>query len=162
MSSGALSFGPGDIAPTEPADKVAAALTRYRCVDATTDPEFDVAYRLLDAQFGPVNELERRDVLERWFHLGTLSPPDDPIQAHYHLLTVYDRDGRVAQHNPQAQRLLGAGALLLLEDVLQGWSLLPKEAVRDHWQLYLGVFLVLVVLFARRGLAGLLPGNKNE
>jgi branched-chain amino acid transport system permease protein len=57
--------------------------------------------------------------------------------------------------------LLGAAALLLLEDVLQGWSLLPKEAVRDHWQLYLGVILVLVVLFARRGLAGLLPG-KNE
>jgi len=55
--------------------------------------------------------------------------------------------------------LLGAAALLLLEDVLQGWSLLPKEAVRDHWQLYLGVILVLVVLFARRGLAGLLPGK---
>jgi branched-chain amino acid transport system permease protein len=57
--------------------------------------------------------------------------------------------------------LLGAAALLLLEDVLQGWSLLPKDAVRDHWQLYLGIILVLVVLFARRGLAGLLPG-KNE
>jgi branched-chain amino acid transport system permease protein len=57
--------------------------------------------------------------------------------------------------------LLGAAALLLLEDVLQGWSLLPREAVRDHWQLYLGVILLLVVLFARRGLAGLLPG-KNE
>jgi branched-chain amino acid transport system permease protein len=58
--------------------------------------------------------------------------------------------------------LLGAAALLLLEDVLQGWSLLPKEAVRDHWQLYLGIVLVLVVLFAKRGLAGLLPGGKNE
>jgi branched-chain amino acid transport system permease protein len=58
--------------------------------------------------------------------------------------------------------LLGAAALLLLEDLLQGWSLLPKEAVRDHWQLYLGIILVLVVIFARRGLAGLLPGNKNE
>jgi len=57
--------------------------------------------------------------------------------------------------------LLGAAALLLLEDLLQGWSLLPREAVRDHWQLYLGVILVLVVLFAKRGLAGLLPG-KNE
>ena len=57
--------------------------------------------------------------------------------------------------------LLGAAALLLLEDVLQGWSLLPREAVRDHWQLYLGVILLLVVLFAKRGLAGLLPG-KNE
>jgi branched-chain amino acid transport system permease protein len=59
--------------------------------------------------------------------------------------------------------LLGAAALLLLEDVLQGWSVLPKEAVRDHWQLYLGIILVLVVIFARRGLAGLLPGGgKND
>jgi branched-chain amino acid transport system permease protein len=57
--------------------------------------------------------------------------------------------------------VLGAAGLLLLEDVLKGWSLLPREEVRDHWQLYLGVILILVVLFARRGLAGLLPG-KNE
>jgi branched-chain amino acid transport system permease protein len=55
--------------------------------------------------------------------------------------------------------LLGAAGLLLLEDVLQGWSLLPKEAVRDHWQLFLGVILVLVVLYAKRGLAGLFPGR---
>jgi len=57
--------------------------------------------------------------------------------------------------------LLGAAALLLLEDVLQGWSLLPKW-VSDHWQLYLGVILVLVVLYARRGLAGLLPGKERD
>lgn len=57
--------------------------------------------------------------------------------------------------------LLGAAALLLLEDVLQGWSLLPKW-VTEHWQLYLGVILVLVVLFARRGLAGLLPGKERD
>ena len=56
--------------------------------------------------------------------------------------------------------LLGAAAFLLMEDLLQGWSVLPKF-VTEHWQLYLGVILVLVVLFARRGLAGLLPG-KNE
>lgn len=56
--------------------------------------------------------------------------------------------------------LFGAAALLLLEDLLQGWSLLPQW-VRDYWQLYLGVILVLVVLFARRGLAGLLPGGPN-
>ena len=55
--------------------------------------------------------------------------------------------------------LLGAAAFLLLEDLLQGWSLLPKW-VTEHWQLYLGVILVLVVLFARRGLAGMLPGNE--
>ena len=57
--------------------------------------------------------------------------------------------------------VLGAAALLLLEDVLQGWSLLPKW-VHEHWQLYLGVILVLVVLFARRGLAGLLPGRERN
>ena len=57
--------------------------------------------------------------------------------------------------------LLGAAALLLLEDVLQGSSLLPKW-VNDHWQLYLGVILILVVLFARRGLAGLLPGRERN
>ena len=57
--------------------------------------------------------------------------------------------------------LLGAATLLLLEDMLQGWSVLPKW-VNDHWQLYLGVILVLVVLFARRGLAGLLPGKERN
>ena len=57
--------------------------------------------------------------------------------------------------------LLGAAGLLLLEDLLQGWSLLPK-AMTDHWQLYLGVILVLVVLFAKRGLAGLLPGSEDD
>jgi branched-chain amino acid transport system permease protein len=57
--------------------------------------------------------------------------------------------------------LLGAAALLLLEDLLQGWSVLPKW-VTEHWQLYLGVILVLVVLFAKRGLAGLMPGNERH
>ena len=57
--------------------------------------------------------------------------------------------------------LLGAATLLLLEDALQGWSLLPKW-VHEHWQLYLGIILVLVVLYARRGLAGLLPGSERD
>jgi branched-chain amino acid transport system permease protein len=57
--------------------------------------------------------------------------------------------------------LLGAAVLLLLEDLLQGWSMLPKW-VHQHWQLYLGIILVLVVLFARRGLAGLLPGSERD
>jgi branched-chain amino acid transport system permease protein len=48
--------------------------------------------------------------------------------------------------------LVGTVALLLLEDTLSAWT--------THWQLYLGIFLVLVVLFAKRGLAGLLPGGK--
>ena len=45
--------------------------------------------------------------------------------------------------------IVGAVVLLLLEDVLSGWTV--------HWQIILGPFLVLVVLFAKRGLFGLLP-----
>ncbi|MGH8673235.1 MAG: branched-chain amino acid ABC transporter permease [Burkholderiales bacterium] len=50
--------------------------------------------------------------------------------------------------------VLGAFALLLLEDVL--------SALTAHWQIILGPILVLVVLFARRGLAGLLPGKESD
>jgi branched-chain amino acid transport system permease protein len=49
--------------------------------------------------------------------------------------------------------LVGAAALLLLEDTLSGWT--------EHWHLYVGIFLVLVVLFAKRGLAGLLHGKRD-
>jgi len=49
--------------------------------------------------------------------------------------------------------VLGAFALLLVEDALSGWT--------QHWQLILGPLLVLSVLFFRHGLAGLLFG-KNE
>ena len=49
--------------------------------------------------------------------------------------------------------VLGAFALLLVEDALSGWT--------QHWQLILGPLLVLSVLFLRRGLSGLLFG-KNE
>jgi branched-chain amino acid transport system permease protein len=49
--------------------------------------------------------------------------------------------------------VLGAAVLLLLEDLLAGWT--------QHWQIILGPILVLVVLFARRGLAGLLPGGRD-
>jgi branched-chain amino acid transport system permease protein len=45
--------------------------------------------------------------------------------------------------------VLGALVFLLLEDVLSGYT--------EHWQIVLGPFLVLVVLFAKRGLLGLLP-----
>ena len=49
--------------------------------------------------------------------------------------------------------VLGAFALLLVEDALSGWT--------AHWQLILGPLLVLSVLFLKRGLAELLLG-KNE
>jgi branched-chain amino acid transport system permease protein len=49
--------------------------------------------------------------------------------------------------------VLGAFGLLLLEDVL--------SAMTQHWQIILGPILILVVLFAKRGLAGLLPDDRK-
>jgi branched-chain amino acid transport system permease protein len=46
--------------------------------------------------------------------------------------------------------VLGAVVFLLLEDVLSAWTV--------HWQIVLGPLLVLIVLYARHGLYGLLPG----
>ncbi len=50
--------------------------------------------------------------------------------------------------------VLGAAVLLLLEDLLAAWT--------THWQIILGPLLVLAVLFAKRGLAGLLPGGGRD
>jgi branched-chain amino acid transport system permease protein len=44
--------------------------------------------------------------------------------------------------------VIGAFALLLLEDLLAGWT--------EHWQMILGPLLILSVIFFRRGLAGML------
>jgi branched-chain amino acid transport system permease protein len=49
--------------------------------------------------------------------------------------------------------VLGAAAYLLLEDTLSAWTV--------HWQIVLGPLLVLVVLYARRGLYGLLAGARD-
>ncbi len=43
--------------------------------------------------------------------------------------------------------VLGAFALLLVEDLLSGWT--------QHWQVILGPLLILSVIFFRRGLAGM-------
>ena len=48
--------------------------------------------------------------------------------------------------------VVGAIVLLLLEDVL--------SALTAHWQIVLGPILITVVLFARRGLHGLLAGGR--
>jgi branched-chain amino acid transport system permease protein len=50
--------------------------------------------------------------------------------------------------------VLGAFAFLLLEDVLSAWTV--------HWQVVLGPLLVLVVLYARRGLYGLLTAGDGR
>lgn len=50
--------------------------------------------------------------------------------------------------------LLGAMVFLLLETVLSGWT--------AHWQAILGPLLIVSVIFFRRGLAGAIPGARNE
>jgi branched-chain amino acid transport system permease protein len=50
--------------------------------------------------------------------------------------------------------VLGAVVFLLLEDILSAWTV--------HWQVVLGPLLVLIVLYARQGLYGLLPGATSR
>jgi branched-chain amino acid transport system permease protein len=49
--------------------------------------------------------------------------------------------------------VLGAAAYLLLESVLARWS--------EHWQAILGPLLILVVLFSKSGLLGILPSARR-
>jgi branched-chain amino acid transport system permease protein len=48
--------------------------------------------------------------------------------------------------------VFGAATLLLAEEVISGYT--------EHWQVFLGPFLVVVVLFARHGVYGLLAGRE--
>jgi branched-chain amino acid transport system permease protein len=50
--------------------------------------------------------------------------------------------------------VVGAIVFLLLEDVLSAWT--------THWQMILGPILLVVVLFAKRGLVGLLPERARD
>ena len=47
--------------------------------------------------------------------------------------------------------IIGAAAFLLLEEMLSGWT--------EHWKMIFGPLLILVVLFARGGILGLLRGE---
>jgi branched-chain amino acid transport system permease protein len=50
--------------------------------------------------------------------------------------------------------LLGAAAFLLLEEFLAGWT--------EHWKMIFGPLLILVVLFARGGIMGMLGGRRHD
>ncbi len=50
--------------------------------------------------------------------------------------------------------VLGAATLLLLEELLSIYT--------EHWMVYLGPFLVLVVLFAKRGIYGFFAGGNGS
>ena len=50
--------------------------------------------------------------------------------------------------------ILGSAAFFLLEEMLSGFT--------EYWHLILGLILIIVVLFAKRGLAGLLLGKRHD
>jgi branched-chain amino acid transport system permease protein len=50
--------------------------------------------------------------------------------------------------------VLGAATLLLVEELLSIYT--------EHWMVYLGPFLILVVLFAKRGIYGMLAGGNGS
>jgi branched-chain amino acid transport system permease protein len=49
--------------------------------------------------------------------------------------------------------VFGAAAFLLLEELLSGWT--------EHWKIVLGPLLILIVLFAKRGIFGWLVGREG-
>ena len=61
--------------------------------------------------------------------------------------------------------ILGAVVLLLLEEILQGLrpGIYPplEEVLSKHWQFVIGIFVILVVLYAKRGVYGFLAGGRR-
>ena len=52
--------------------------------------------------------------------------------------------------------VLGAALFLLLEEFLAMYT--------EHWMVYMGPILIIVVIFAKKGVFGLLvgPGNRHD
>ncbi len=58
--------------------------------------------------------------------------------------------------------ILGAGAFLMLEEFLpEFFRWVGLDLLRDHWRVVFGPILILVVLFARRGIYGLVFGRRR-
>lgn len=62
--------------------------------------------------------------------------------------------------------IVGAVVLLLLEEILQGFKpgLVPafEDVINKHWQLVIGVFVILVILYAKRGIYGFVARRRDE
>jgi 4-aminobutyrate aminotransferase / (S)-3-amino-2-methylpropionate transaminase len=83
-------FRDGDVPSGENAEKVRTALQRFQLEEVHTDAAFQLGYNSLDSQFGPVGEIERRDVLLRWFQQRSLSAESERIKAIYHMSLVWE------------------------------------------------------------------------
>ncbi|MGE5150647.1 MAG: branched-chain amino acid ABC transporter permease [Rhodospirillaceae bacterium] len=76
-------------------------------------------------------------------HTGYITPGLMSWQQSGELMFMVILGGMASAAGP----LLGASALLLLEELLKGWT--------EHWQVILGPLLVLSVVFFKRGLSGI-------
>ncbi|MFN7145763.1 MAG: hypothetical protein ACK4YP_18455, partial [Myxococcota bacterium] len=85
-----------DLSPTEDGAKARAAASRYVLRAAASDADFALGYGVLADAFGPTGEIEREETLRAWFTRGSLSAPDAPIGARYHLVLAFDADGALA------------------------------------------------------------------
>jgi GNAT superfamily N-acetyltransferase len=85
-----------DVSPFERKDKVEDALGRFTLAEAKSLADFEAGYSALLGEFGPTGEIERRETLEAWFAAGSLSAPNAPIRASYHLVLARDREGQLA------------------------------------------------------------------
>ncbi|HRI72292.1 MAG TPA: aminotransferase class III-fold pyridoxal phosphate-dependent enzyme, partial [Polyangium sp.] len=84
------SFRQGDIPAGENPDKVQAALERFQLEEVHSDEAFEFGYDTLEVQFGPINEIERRDVLRKWFQHKSLTPHEKHIRAFYHMSLFWE------------------------------------------------------------------------
>jgi branched-chain amino acid transport system permease protein len=57
--------------------------------------------------------------------------------------------------------MLGATALLLFEELMPGLLGTIQPSFKDHWLVVLGPVILLIVLLARRGIYGMLPGGRG-
>lgn len=95
---------------------LAEAAERYTLQEVTgPGPAFDDAWRALSGFFGPRNEIERRDVLERWL----VDPvTDGPIRVRYHLVVARAADGSLAGARDCFVTLDGERCVVLLSHSL--------------------------------------------
>jgi 4-aminobutyrate aminotransferase/(S)-3-amino-2-methylpropionate transaminase len=84
-----------DLPPGERTPKVGAARDRFVLREVASRADFDEGWSALDHVFGPVGELEARDVLWRWLKEPPV-PADAPIAVRYRMVLARDADGALA------------------------------------------------------------------
>ncbi|MDP2311472.1 MAG: aminotransferase class III-fold pyridoxal phosphate-dependent enzyme [Pseudomonadota bacterium] len=89
-------YDPADLYAGEGPEKATGAAARFRLAEATGDSDFALGHGVLSDNFGPTGEIERPETLRAWFAAGSLSAPDAPIRATYHLVLARDTDGHLA------------------------------------------------------------------